>query len=332
MTEQKSGPDLSVGVEQDTVAVSFDTEGKSTVTTTGDGIRQDYGSDGELLTPEDIASLEADPDGEAAGKAEGDASGDAEDDKSEGDDKEEGAEEGVELPDWDPESEEVSTAYDSKYITTDDEGKDVLNFEAFNAEFALDRGEGKRDLNPGTRRYLKDRFGISDALIDSHLKGVIAQEREMEADFHKQFGSTPEDGKRNFDAMFAWATSEAGYTPEQKARYNEAMAAGGQAALDQIELLKTRYLSKNGGKLPEGETSETGKQSGIGLKRKERGVSPPKNATGGQTTTPKQAAPFANAEEHRVAQNEALKLTGKARTSKLEEVRSRLLVSDFWRK
>lgn len=323
MTEKTNGDSLTVGVEQESVVVSFDQEGGSKVSTTGDSLKQEYDGAGDLLSPEDIADLEADT-GEGE---EGEGSKDGE----EGTDKEgEESSEGdtAELPEWDPADEDVSSKYDAKYITKDEDGSEVLNFEAFNEEFALDRGEGKRDLNPSTRKYLKDRFGISDKLIDTHLQGVIAQEREMANSFYSNFAADPVEGEKVFDAMLAWAKAEGGYSAEQKARYNEAMQAGGQAAQDQIELLKTRYLTKNGGKLP---TSEPGSKPGIGLKRKERGVSPPKNATGQASGSGKTAQPFANAEEHRIAQNEALRLKGKERDAKLAEVRTRLQASTFWR-
>ncbi|MGV1835228.1 hypothetical protein ACQZ6C_10740 [Rhizobium rhizogenes] len=313
---------ITVGIEHDTTAVSFDSFGNTSTSSTGDSLNQGFDGEGEALSPEALAELEA---GEELSTQETTEEG-AEGDKPEDTNTEETPEDTEELPEWNSEDETVSSAYDGKYITKDEQGKDVLNFEAFNAEFSKERpqedGTVKRDLNAGTRQYLKDRFGISDKLIDSHLAGVIAQERLIADTFHSQFGATPEEGKKTYETMFSWAKGS--YSPAQRERYNAAMKAGGEAAQEQIELLKTRYLTKNPGK------DETPKP-GIGL-RKERGVSPAKNATGGQTSKTPAVQAFANAEEHRVAQNEALKLSGKEKDAQLAEVRKRLQASTFWQK
>jgi hypothetical protein len=309
---------ISVGIEQDTTAVSFDGTGGTSTKSTGDSLNQEFDKDGLALTDEELAELEGD-DQPTEGV-------DTEEEKPAEEETPEETDPEAELPEWDEANDEVNSAYDAKYITKDDGGKDVLNFQAFNDEFAKDRGEGKRDLNAGTRQYLKDRFGISDKLIDSHLAGVIAQEEKIANVFHGQFGATPEEGQKVYTEMFGWAKEN--FTPAQKDRYNAAMKEGGEAAQEQIELLKTRFLTKNPGKAS---TTEAAERT-IGLRKVERGVSPKKNATGGQSSQSAAPTPFANAEEHRVAQNEALKLKGKEKDTKLAEVRSRLSASQFWQR
>lgn len=316
---------VSVGIEEDTSSVSFDGKGNTSASSTSDSMNQEFNREGEALSPADLAELEGD-DADQPGKPQDGTDGE-EVDTTAGDDKPDTDEPAAELPEWDPASEEVSAAYDGKYITKDEGGADVLNFEAFNEEFAKDRGEGKRDLNAGTRKFLKDRFGISDKLIDSHLAGVIAQEQQARDILHKQFAATPEEGEKTFNAMTTWAKEN--FTQAQKDRYNAGMRAGGEAALEQIELLKTRYLTKNPNGLGKQESTEPGKKPGIGLQR--RAASPQKNATSGETSRQISVQPFANAEEHRIAQNEALRLTGKEQTEKLAEVRKRLIASDFYK-
>lgn len=325
-TEQTTQPTpesrVTVGIEQDTQAVTFGAGGQTQSSAAGDSITQAFDKDGvaEELTPEELAALEAEGDDDTPAGEEETPEGDPKPDEEETPE----GEEPEALPEWDGDDEAVVSAYEGKYITTDEAGAQVLNFEAFNDEFAKDRGEGKRDLEPSTRKFLKDRFGISDKLIDSHLAGVVAQEREIATAFHLQFGETPEAGKQAYDTMFTWAKES--YSPQQRERYNAAMKAGGEAAQEQIELLKTRFLTKNPGKLD----ADPKSNKGIGLKR-ERGVSPKKNATAQASAQTPSVKPFANAGEHRVAQNEALSMKpGKEREAALVAVRQRLATSTFW--
>lgn len=239
--------------------------------------------------------------------------------------------EGEPLPAWDPENEEVAAAYDAKYISKDADGNDELNFEAFNAEFLAKRAEGKIDINADSRAYLKARFGISDKVINQHLEGVVALEARAEEKTFLQFGATPEEGKAAFETMVAWGKEN--YSEAQRARYNAAIdkaKSGDDSELqEQFELLKTRYISKNPGKVPAAEAQEAQAAKKIGLQR--RPVAPAKTTTNKATPQDTATVGFANAEEHRVAQAAALKLPAKEQAAALSKVRARLVASSFWK-
>jgi hypothetical protein len=298
-------------------------------------IAQHTGEGGETtsLSAEDLAALEGldKEGGETATEGEQEDTLEAGTDGS--DPQQEGNEttsEAADLPDFEELTPEIEAQYVEKYTSTDEAGNPVLNLAAFNAEADKVRtkedGTEYYDLNPGTRKYLKT-LGISDAIIDQHLAGYTAQKQVIADTFHSQFGSDAKDGKANYDKMIAWAR-EGGFTPEQKARYNAAMQAGGEAAQDQIELLKTRYISKNPTAL--GEATPEQKRAQLGLRKDARSASPQRSATSGKTS--QAPAGYANAEEHRVAQTEAMRMTGRERTAALEEVHKKLQASTFWRK
>jgi hypothetical protein len=157
---------------------------------------------------------------------------------------------------------------------------------------------------------------------------VVLQEKAIADDFHSQFGADPVDGKANYEKMFNWAKKE-GFTPAQKDRFNAAMQKGGDDAREQLELLKTRFITKNG---PDalGKPTEEQKKSQLGLRKEGRSASPRRSATDGKTAPTISA--YANAEEHRVAQKEALSLRGAEREQALTDVRKRLEASQFWRR
>jgi hypothetical protein len=317
--------------EPATTVVSYNPDGTHTVT------QEATGADTISLSAEDIAAIQA-GETDISDKGDQDADHDAgepdADESTEGEKEEADAEmaDAEPLPDFEELTDEVASQYEGRYTTTDDTGEQVLKLEAFNAEFAIERpqedGTVKRDLNPGTRKWLKKQFGATDALIDQHLAGVVLQEKAIADDFHSQFGADPVDGKANYEKMFNWAKKE-GFTPAQKDRFNAAMQKGGDDAREQLELLKTRFITKNG---PDalGKPTEEQKKAQLGLRREGRSASPRRSATAGKTAPIISA--YANAEEHRVAQKEALSLRGAEREQALTDVRKRLEASQFWRR
>lgn len=330
---QPAAPErLTITPEEQSTSVSFDTDGKGTPSSHSDSMTHDFDApqDQNALSADELAALEAGEELPAGEKA-------AEDTPTEETPTEEAA---SDLPEWNPEDEAVSAAYDAKYVTTEEDGTPALNFEAFNEQYLKDRGANddgspKRDIDAATREYLKHRFGISAKIIDAHIQGLQAQEREAVNIFHSQFAETPAEGKAIYDKMLAWGKEN--FTPAQRARYNAGMKAGGEEAMEQIELLKTRFITKNPAealnvtkKVLEDATTTTTKQLGFKPGGKVREVSPAKSATanGGTSRGPQ---PFANAEEHRKAQSAALKLPRGEVANAIADVRARLVASTFYK-
>lgn len=322
---------LTITPEEQSTSVSFDTEGKGTPSSHSDSMTHDFDApkDQNALSADDLAALEAGeelPVGEPEAATEKTLSEDGET---------VAAGDTVELPEWDPESEEVSAAYDAKYVTTEEDGTPALNFEAFNEQYLKDRGANedgspKRDIDEASRKYLKSRFGISDRIIDAHIQGLQAQEREAVNIFHGQFAADPVEGKAVYEKMFAWGKEN--FTPAQRERFNKGMQAGGEEAMEQVELLKTRFITKNpASSLEVTKAAVAAIPKPLGFQpTKVRAVSPEKNATanGGNSRGPQ---PFANAEEHRKAQSAALKLPRGEVANAIADVRARLVASTFYK-
>lgn len=214
---------------------------------------------------------------------------------------EDGAEEGTEdnpagdLPEFDLASEETVKAYDAKYTMQDEAGDTVINLNAFNDELAANLKDGKTDLNPGSRAYLKKVFGISDGMINNHLRNLEAQAESYDASIRSKF---------DYDGAIEWVKT--GYSDAQKASYNAALKdyqkTGDHSKLDeQLELLQLRFETANPA-AKKGATKETAPGQRF---RDRRPSSPEKQATKVTTTASKGEDLFANSEDHRQAQHKA---------------------------
>lgn len=293
----------------------------------------EFGRDGKPVAKEKPDAAEADseddlpdPDktGEDAPDADANDAGDTEggeDDRAEkGDDKPLPAE--VDPGEWDASKPEVVEAFDKKYWNEDGS---QLNLTAFNATLEANIAlNGKADIAPGERAYLKDRLGLSDEAITQHIAGVVA----VRAENDKAFYSLPFVGsKEAHEARIEWASK--GYTPAQKAAFNAAMAKGGDDAKEALELLDMR-ASKGGLKLPGKAPAQRTAAEKIDPQRKgppgRRDASPKRDATAGAGTSAGKPGvePFKSADEHRKAQAKAMKSGDKA---ELATVRDRLKAS-----
>jgi len=198
------------------------------------------------------ASIEMNPDGTAKRQINyGDENAVEDLEAEEGAEEEAAAKEGSEeettkqdeevsdLPAFDADNEEVLKQYEAKYVSESGE----LKFEAFNGSFykSYAADPDKADISADERAFVKKRTGISDAGIDTYLKGVKADLKASDEALHSSFG-----GKENYDAAFGWAVGEGGYTAAQKARFNAAFESGDAAAIEeQVDLLKARHAKAN---------------------------------------------------------------------------------------
>lgn len=227
---ENSTSSVSIGADVGTTVVSMDGD-KPTVTNPEEVSSVDLGADIEADLEKDLADDDADPEA----KPEGD---DAEGEGDEGTEEGEEGDDAEALPEFDIESEEVVKAYEAKYTHAED---GTLNLDAFNAELAANEAkDGKPNVNEGSRKFLKEVYGVSDALIDRHIEGLVAIREAQDAAFYAKAG-----GQEVYEQMLGWATGDGGYTPAQKERFNAAILKGGEEAEEQIELLKTRFAAKN---------------------------------------------------------------------------------------
>lgn len=141
------------------------------------------------------------------------------------------------LGDYLPDDPEVAAKFDERYFT--DAGK--LNTSSLEAEWFANAKDGKdHRLNEGTYKFLEQRLGISRELADGYGQGLMALQEKRDAEFYAGAG-----GKDRFDAAFAWATGQGGYTQAQKDRFNEAIKKGGAEAEDARDALMSRYSRAN---------------------------------------------------------------------------------------
>lgn len=225
----------------------------------------------------------------------------------------------TDLGDWNAEDAEVAKKFDERYFTEKD-GSSELNMEAFSSEVAANAAKegGTPVLNEATYGWLKDRMGVSKDYADSIIKGQLALHKENESAFYSRVG-----GKEVYEQKLAWAKE--GYTPEQKARFNAAIKAGGPEAEEALELLNTRW-EKAGNKAAPGAKEEAPRK---GLPPK-RPASPAKSTQSAQNPGGSgNVQPFANADQHRAALK-AAQQSGDSKTQ-LDLVRKRLAASNFWR-
>lgn len=215
----------------------------------------------------------------------------------------------ADLPDYNADDEAVIAKYDEKYLKQDEKGNSVLNLDAFNDELNANYAEGKLDINPGSRQFVKDTFGVDDKAIDLYLAGL-----KVEADAKDNERYALVGGKDIWDSLVEWGKTN--YTPEQQKRFNEAVQKGGDEAAEQVELLKARAAGKVKGVASKG-PGRLGR----------RPSSPAKVVDGSRAAAPK-AEPFATSEDHRKAMVEAEKSGDMA---KVEEVRKRLRASAWFK-
>lgn len=285
--------------------LDFEADGK--VSRTGLGNREA----GEVEPEDDLEDEDLGDDGDDKKPAEGEEPG--ADDKTEEETTED------DLGDFDPDNEETVSKFDAKFTVEGEGGGAEINQAAFSAEVDADlKAGGTGSLKPATYEYLKARFGVTKEYADSLIKGQLALRSQNEDAFYAKVG-----GAETYAKKLEWAKT--GYTPAQKARFNAAVAAGGEEAADALDLLNAKYAAANKG-AEDGDGKDVGKRPGIGIRRP---ASPKKSTTtsanpGGGTDL----KPFADAEEHRKAQAEALKSGDKA---KLDLVRKRLVKSTFWK-
>jgi hypothetical protein len=237
------------------------------------------------------------------------------------------------LPDYDPANEEVAAQYDTRFLSEDAEGGQVLNTAAIadeiRANMAKPEGATERP-NEGTYKWLKDKLGITRDMVDSHIEGEKAKFLQNKAAMDEVTG-----GEEVWNKKLAWASTQAdgkpgGYTKEQVARFNEAMKKGGADAAEQIELLNERYAKATGSTAGK---SATATKPGIGVQR--RPASPAKSATTGANTQSggaPSAKPFANKAEYdkELAAIRTMK-PGAEQEAKHRELRARTAVSPWFK-
>lgn len=288
----------------DTTVVTSATSQGAGVDFNGDGTVSRTGLGAEV--EQDLKDLEEDEGDELQTDTEGAEGDDTGTEGTEGDGLE--AEEGEPFDAEDPAS---IKAFDEKYLKPDGSG---LNLQSFEAEVKANVEKGVWDVNKSTRSYLSS-MGIDGPLIDNYMEGMKARAANNESAFLEVVG-----GKEAFDTKLAWG--KANFTPAQKKRYNDAMAKGGEEAAEQLELLNTRYSQANPGAAAKSNTKR------IGFKRP---ASPQRDATlntSAKASGGSKVEPFANAEAHRVAMNEAATSND---PKKMEEVRSRLRASPWFK-
>lgn len=212
-------------------SMTYSPEGGGEVSTEGRGMSveaDEFGKFAPKPTPEDEGGEPDDDDNE-------DPSGEGQEGDTEGDDKEPEPE--VDLPEYDPENEETVKAYEGRFVKEDG----TLSMEALTAEFDK-LGTGK--MSEGTNAFLRDRHKVDQSFIDEVIAGLVekrtAASKALEEEFLKPVG-----GVGPWNAAFKWATSGGGYSEAQKARFNEAIRAGGEAAEDARDALIARHQKSN---------------------------------------------------------------------------------------
>jgi hypothetical protein len=309
------------------ITSSLDKGGKP-VTKSSDGIMLDVSDEGteqqginahstELET-EDLTDEGKAKDGEETGEDKP-----KEDGEATGDDKPYEP-----LPDFDPANEEVAAKYDERFLSSDEEGAQVLNTAAIADEIRANmaKAEGATERpNEGTYKWLKEKLGITRDMVDAHIEGEKAKFVQA-----KEAMDAVTGGEEVWAQKLAWASSKdgkpGGYTKEQVDRFNAAMAKGGAEAAEQIELLNERYAKANPG------TATPAKKPGIGVRRP---ASPAKSATTGANTQSggaPSAKPFPDkaAYDKELATIRAMK-PGAEQDAKHRELRARTAVSPWWK-
>jgi hypothetical protein len=205
------------------------------------------------------------------------------------------------LPEYDPDDEEVKAAYDAKFFT----GDGTLDRDALSATFwkAFDAApEDKRSevrLPAGVKKFLSDVTGFDEAAIDDITAAVRDQTVTQQRDFKKRFG-----GDALVDAALRWGGEH--YSEAQRRRFAEAQAKGfnSDEAAEQLEILISRAGRAGAlkGIRREGADADTIQPSS----RPRRPSSPKRNVTSAAQSQPS-ADVFKSVDEYNTAWAEALR-------------------------
>lgn len=263
---------------------------------TGDGERitqNDQGqeavqfeTDGTLDGAEDEGTTDA----EKAGSEE---TPDAPDDQE----QTEGAEEGEEptaaeeLPDFDPENEEVVAKYDTRFNKEDGSP----NLEAWGEAFdSRADGESPGHVTESEYAYAQAAYGADKDTVDDIIAGRLALRAQKSAEFYGAVG-----GEQAYNDAVEWGSKN--YTKAQKDRFNALREKGGEEFQEAVLALQSRYVTATGGTKPAATTQA--------LRRPLKGVSPKRDvanaATTGAVSAASGAKPFGNAAEQRQVYREA---------------------------
>ena len=282
----------------------------------------------DVSMPDDASTTTVRVDTKQQPEAEG--SEEAGDDAAEGEDPDAAEKEAAEgdtdgnapepLPDYDDANEEVKKAYEERYITADG----TINEAAFGLE-AEQAEDGSYKLKPNHYAFLKAQFGVSEQMVNDYIAGQAEKQAKATAAFYEGFG-----GKESFEAAGKWAA--ANYTDAQKAKYAAALEKGGEAFLEQAELLRLRFTAANP-KAPEP------KADGEGETPARKPLSPQrttgKGGTGTQTPNPQPPVgkPYANNDEYLADLRKANRLVKEGKDlNAVANVERRLERSTFWKK
>lgn len=289
-----------------------------------DGMAMDFERDGS------VRQRGGEPDESGSETTDADAGDTDASDEAPADGLGDGDEEVVDLPEYDPENAEVAEAYE-KHFVKEVNGKPTLDIDGALGDEVYRNSQkegGKPVLNDGTYAWLQDTFGVSREDADRHIAGRIALAQQQEQAF---YSNERVGGKDRWEAVLKWGSEN--YKPEQKAKFNAALKAGGEEALEAIELLNAR-ADKGGFKFVPGKEGEEKKELNktpeaakkLGLKTR-RPVSPEKTA--GSSEPPRGGKAMGGFEDN----NEylaALK-AAKGDQAKENEVRKKLMASTFWK-
>lgn len=198
----------------------------------------------EAVTKDDAgASWE---DGETGDAEEAGAEGDPEAGDAGGKQEEEGGEgEAVnDLPDFDPDSEEVVSKYEERYFKDGELNQAVLSQEYWKSFEAAGGDVTKSGLPEGTYKYLESALGIPKAMAKELEAGLVAKHQAEQAGF---LAKTVPGGVEAYNKAIQWA-QKGGYSEEQRQRFREAFAKGGADREDAVEALMSRFGRASGGR------------------------------------------------------------------------------------
>lgn len=185
----------------------------------------------KLKTSED-RGYSSEPGSEEGGEddPEGDDDADEGEEKTEGEDEEKAEGDTTAEDDLPEYSEETKAVYEKRFKTAD--GK--FNEAALTENFQQNAAKGTEDLSPGVYKMLAEAGWSEDFVKD------IVSARKAQAQVILTTVVANAGGTERVEQAIAWAKA-GGYTPEQRARFNAAMASGDPAAMqDAVDLAISR--------------------------------------------------------------------------------------------
>lgn len=271
-TEEQPQKRFESGVSKDRTT-TFDVS-------TGESVTKDDASNSDEF---DINGLDLDEKPEG-GDSEQEQAADAEDDKKPAD--EDAAPDPDALPEYDAEKPEVVEQYEKRYFT--DDGK--FNQQAVSAEYwksfnAANGDVEKAGLPEGTYKFLEATMGVTKEAVKQIERSLVAQHQAEERSFFDKLG--PGTVER-YNAALKWA-KDGGYSEEQKARFRQEWAKGGDAKQDAVDALMARHQR----------AVPTGQRRGPPPPR--RGSSPRRDATGNAATGAPPQSKFTSLNEYQQA-------------------------------